>query len=85
MMVEVNFLDDVGQAYDIAQTHAGAHRTTLGRHINDHVTSFYSHNPSNFMIEYGWGGRSIDLDNWTPKEVVEGPSLWGHERDVAAR
>ena len=32
------------------------------------------------MAEYGWGGRSIDLDNWTPKEVVEGPSLWGHER-----
>jgi len=26
------------------------------------------------------GGRSIDVDNWTPKEVVEGPSLWGHER-----
>jgi len=80
MMVEANFLDDVGQAYDIAQTTPERIAVTLGRHINDHVTSFYSHNPSNFMTEYGWGGRSIDPDNWTPKEVVEGPSLWGHER-----
>jgi 2,3-dihydroxybiphenyl 1,2-dioxygenase len=80
MMVEVNFLDDVGQGYDIAQLTPDLVAQTLGRHINDHMTSFYSHNPSNFMVEYGWGGRSIDVDTWTPKEVVEGPSLWGHER-----
>lgn len=80
MMVEVNFLDDVGQGYDIAQGTPEIIGQSLGRHINDHVTSFYTHNPSNFMVEYGWGGRSIDPDNWTPKEVVEGPSLWGHER-----
>jgi 2,3-dihydroxybiphenyl 1,2-dioxygenase len=80
MMVEVNFLDDVGQGYDIAQMTPDLVRQTLGRHINDHMTSFYSANPSNFLVEYGWGGRSIDPDNWTPKEVVEGPSLWGHER-----
>ena len=80
MMVEVNFLDDVGQGYDIANMTPDLVRQTLGRHINDHVTSFYTQNPSNFMVEYGWGGRSIDPANWTPKEVVEGPSLWGHER-----
>jgi 2,3-dihydroxybiphenyl 1,2-dioxygenase len=80
MMVEVNFLDDVGQGYDIAQMTPDLVRQSLGRHINDHMTSFYSANPSNFMVEYGWGGRSIDPDNWTPTEVVEGPSLWGHER-----
>jgi 2,3-dihydroxybiphenyl 1,2-dioxygenase len=80
MMVEVNFLDDVGQAYDIANMTPDLVRQTLGRHINDHVTSFYTQNPSNFMVEYGWGGRSIDPASWTPKEVVEGPSLWGHER-----
>jgi 2,3-dihydroxybiphenyl 1,2-dioxygenase len=80
MMVEVNFLDDVGQGYDIAQMTPEIIRQSFGRHINDHVTSFYALNPSNFMVEYGWGGRSIDPDNWTPKEVVEGPSLWGHER-----
>jgi len=80
MMVEVNFLDDVGQGYDIALGTPDLVRQTLGRHINDHVTSFYSANPSRFMTEYGWGGRSIDPATWTPKEVVEGPSLWGHER-----
>lgn len=80
MMVEVNFLDDVGQGYDTAQLTPDLVAQTLGRHINDHMTSFYTRNPSNFMVEYGWGGRSIDPDNWTPKEVVEGPSLWGHER-----
>ena len=80
MMVEVNFLDDVGQGYDIAQMTPDLVRQTLGRHINDHMTSFYSANPSNFMVEYGWGGRSIDPDSWQPQEVVEGPSLWGHER-----
>ena len=80
MMVEANFLDDIGQGYDIAQLTPDMVAQTLGRHINDHMTSFYTHNPSNFMVEYGWGGRSIDVDNWKPKEVVEGPSLWGHER-----
>jgi 2,3-dihydroxybiphenyl 1,2-dioxygenase len=80
MMVEVNFLDDVGQGYDIAQLTPDLVAQTLGRHINDHMTSFYTRNPSNFMVEYGWGGRSIDTESWTPKEVVEGPSLWGHER-----
>jgi 2,3-dihydroxybiphenyl 1,2-dioxygenase len=80
MMVEMNFLDDVGQGYDIAQLTPDLIAQTLGRHINDHVTSFYTRNPSNFMLEYGWGGRSIDPDTWTPNEVVEGPSLWGHER-----
>jgi 2,3-dihydroxybiphenyl 1,2-dioxygenase len=80
LMIEVNYLDDVGQAYDIAQLTPDLVAQTLGRHINDHVLSFYTRNPSNFMTEYGWGGRSITPASWTPKEVVEGPSLWGHER-----
>jgi len=80
MMIEVNHLDDVGQAYDIAQLSPDLVAQTLGRHINDHVLSFYTRNPSNFMTEYGWGGRSIEPASWTPREVIEGPSLWGHER-----
>jgi 2,3-dihydroxybiphenyl 1,2-dioxygenase len=80
LMIEVNYLDDVGQAYDIAQLRTDLVTQTLGRHINDHVLSFYTRNPSNFMTEYGWGGRSIEPASWTPREVVEGPSLWGHER-----
>ena len=53
---------------------------TLGRHINDEVTSFYSNSPSGFMVEYGWGGRVIDVDTWQTEEVTFGPSMWGHDR-----
>jgi hypothetical protein len=31
-------------------------------------------------VEYGWGARSIDVDNWVAKERPEGPSMWGHDR-----
>jgi 2,3-dihydroxybiphenyl 1,2-dioxygenase len=81
LMVELFMLDDVGQAYDLAQGEEGRVATTLGRHSNDLITSFYSHTPSGFLVEYGWGGRSIDLDTWTPVEMTFGPSLWGHDRD----
>ena len=53
---------------------------TLGRHTNDHMTSFYVNTPSGFFIEYGWGARVIDPETWQPHETFDGPSLWGHER-----
>ena len=80
LMVELYHLDDVGQAYDLALQKPEMIGTTLGRHVNDHVTSFYSYSPSQFLVEYGWGGRTIDTGNWTPHERTEGPSLWGHDR-----
>jgi 2,3-dihydroxybiphenyl 1,2-dioxygenase len=79
-MVEVGNLDDVGQGYDIAQLEEGRIAYTLGRHTNDHMTSFYVNTPSGFFIEYGWGGRIIDPETWQPHETFDGPSLWGHER-----
>ena len=81
LMVETCYLDDVGQAYDLALRKPEMIATTLGRHVNDQVTSFYSWSPSKFLFEYGWGGRTIDPDNWTPHERTEGPSLWGHDRN----
>jgi 2,3-dihydroxybiphenyl 1,2-dioxygenase len=81
MMMELYSLDDVGQGYDLALGKPEMIATTLGRHVNDHMTSFYSRSPSNFMVEYGWGGRSIDPGTWTPHERTEGPSLWGHDRN----
>jgi catechol 2,3-dioxygenase-like lactoylglutathione lyase family enzyme len=80
LMVETCMLDDVGQAYDLALRKPEMIGTTLGRHVNDEVTSFYSWSPSKFLFEYGWGGRSIDPAAWTPHERTEGPSLWGHDR-----
>jgi 2,3-dihydroxybiphenyl 1,2-dioxygenase len=79
-MVEVGSLDDVGQGYDLAQTDERRIAYTLGRHTNDHMTSFYVNTPSGFFIEYGWGGRVIDPAAWQPHETFDGPSLWGHER-----
>jgi 2,3-dihydroxybiphenyl 1,2-dioxygenase len=81
LMVELFSLDDVGQCDDLALTEPDKLiGVTLGRHINDEVTSFYSNSPSNFMFEYGWGGRVLDVDKWQPEEVTWGPSLWGHDR-----
>lgn len=80
IMVELYNLDDVGQGYDLALGVDGRIGVTLGRHINDEVTSFYSNSPSGFMVEYGWGGRAIDPDTWQVQEVTWGPSLWGHDR-----
>jgi 2,3-dihydroxybiphenyl 1,2-dioxygenase len=81
LMVEVFSLDDVGQCYDLALTDPDKLiGVTLGRHINDEVTSFYSNSPSGFMFEYGWGGRVLDVERWQPEEVTWGPSLWGHDR-----
>jgi 2,3-dihydroxybiphenyl 1,2-dioxygenase len=80
LMVELFSLDDVGQAYDIALSEEDRVTVTLGRHTNDFMTSFYCKSPSSFMIECGWGGREIDVQNWQAVEMFDGPSLWGHDR-----
>ncbi|MES2415619.1 MAG: VOC family protein [Pseudomonadota bacterium] len=80
IMVELLSLDDVGQAYDIALMEEERIGVTLGRHSNDFMTSFYARTPSNFMIEYGWGGRDINPATWQAQEFFHGASLWGHER-----
>ncbi len=80
LMVEYYSLDDVGQGYDIALGEPEKIATTLGRHPNDAVTSYYLRSPSGFMVECGWGGKEVTPGAWTPTEVTVGPSLWGHER-----
>lgn len=80
LMLELNGLDDVGQGYDLALGNPERIATTLGRHTNDFMTSFYVRTPSDFFIEYGWGGRCIDVASWQAFEMTDGPSLWGHDR-----
>jgi 2,3-dihydroxybiphenyl 1,2-dioxygenase len=80
LMVELFSLDDVGQGYDIALGEPDKIATTLGRHPNDAVTSYYLRSPSGFMLEYGWGGKDVTPGAWTATEVTVGPSLWGHDR-----
>ena len=78
-MVEYQNLDDVGQGYDMALANKQV-AYTLGRHTNDWVTSFYSHSPSDFFVETGWGGQVLDVDTWEARETFDGPSFWGHDR-----
>jgi len=79
-MVELGELDDVGQGYDLASSEPDLIAYTLGRHTNDHVTSFYTTSPSGFLVEYGWNGLVIDPATWQPHQTFNGPSLWGHDR-----
>ena len=80
MMMELYSFDDVGQGYDLALGDPERIGVTLGRHSGDYITSFYTWNPSGFLVEYGWGGQVIDDNTWKPFERKFGPSLWGHER-----
>lgn len=79
-MVEYQNLDDMGQGYDLAGLEKDGIAYTLGRHTNDHITSYYATTPSDFFIESGWGGRLIDPATWKPHETKTGPSFWGHDR-----
>ena len=85
LMVELYSFDDVGQGLDLALAEPGRLAVTLGRHCGDFMTSFYTWTPSKFMVEYGWGGRTIDPATWQATERLEGPSLWGHERSWLPR
>jgi 2,3-dihydroxybiphenyl 1,2-dioxygenase len=80
VMMELFSFDDVGQGYDLALGEEGRVAVTLGRHTSDFITSFYSWTPSAFMVEYGWGARTIDPEHWQAYERKEGPSIWGHDR-----
>ncbi|MFJ1470018.1 VOC family protein [Massilia orientalis] len=81
LMMELMQFDDVGHAHDLAQLRKADIAVTLGRHSNDHMTSFYVRTPSEFMIEYGWGGLIIEPATWQAVELTDGPSIWGHNRN----
>ena len=76
-MIELNSLNDVGACMDLCEDKGVEIVRQLGRHSNDHMTSFYMKNPSDFSIEYGWGGRLIDDETWQVMRYDVG-SMWGH-------
>jgi 2,3-dihydroxybiphenyl 1,2-dioxygenase len=79
VMMELYSLDDVGQGYDRALRAQERVAVTLGRHHNDYMTSFYMRTPSNFLVEYGWGAREVQPENWQPEEMTTLASFWGHD------
>jgi 2,3-dihydroxybiphenyl 1,2-dioxygenase len=78
IMLEANSLDDVGSTLD-ACLERGIRVSTLGRHTNDRMTSFYLQTPSGFEIEYGWDGMLVDESSWETG-LIDQPSVWGHHQ-----
>ena len=77
LMIETESLDDVGRAIDRCARHQAPMISTLGRHANDHMVSFYVRTPSGFDIEYGYGGRTVDDATWVARHTTT-HSVWGH-------
>jgi 2,3-dihydroxybiphenyl 1,2-dioxygenase len=83
VMLEVDSLEDVGKAFDLALERK-LEMSTLGVHTNDHMHSFYVRTPSGFEIEYGYGGLVVDDATWETT-AIELPSIWGHHQiDMSA-
>lgn len=77
LMVEVSDLDMVGRALDVVHDRGDRVVLTLGKHTNDHMTSFYAITPSGVALEYGHAGRYVDDATWTVA-TYDRPSFWGH-------
>ncbi|MET8755196.1 VOC family protein [Streptomyces sp. NPDC004667] len=77
-MVELEKLDDVGFCLDRMNRAGVPIASTLGRHSNDHMVSFYAQAPGGFQVEYGWDGLLVDPATWTAKEITA-DSFWGHQ------
>lgn len=80
IMFEIDQLDQVGQAMDRCLDSKVQLVTTLGKHWNDHMVSFYALTPSGWAVEYGTGGRRVNEAEWS--HVYQGgragASYWGH-------
>jgi 3,4-dihydroxy-9,10-secoandrosta-1,3,5(10)-triene-9,17-dione 4,5-dioxygenase len=79
VMLEVSELDSVGRALDQVLAGGAQLTSTLGKHLNDRMTSFYCRTPSHCELEYGWNGRRIDDATWVTAEY-DSAHLWGHAR-----
>ncbi|MGH3520112.1 MAG: VOC family protein [Haloechinothrix sp.] len=78
IMVEVERLDDVGRALDRVIRAGYPISSTLGRHTNDKMISFYVRTPGGWDLEYGTDGLLVDESQYTAEEITA-DSYWGHE------
>jgi 3,4-dihydroxy-9,10-secoandrosta-1,3,5(10)-triene-9,17-dione 4,5-dioxygenase len=76
-MVEVTELDDVGMALDRLMKRKFPLSSTLGRHTNDKMVSFYVATPSGFDIEMGCFGLRVKEDDYSAEDITA-DSTWGH-------
>ena len=78
IMVEVDTLDAVGQALDRINAEGVQLSSTLGRHTNDKMVSFYVRAPGDWDIEFGTEGMRVDETFYTAEEITA-DSYWGHQ------
>ncbi|QFG24460.1 VOC family protein [Actinomadura sp. WMMB 499] len=78
LMVEVDTLDAVGRALDNVAKSGFSISSTLGRHTNDKMVSFYVRAPGGWDIEYGCEGMLVDETYYTAEEITA-DSYWGHD------
>lgn len=78
VMVEVDSLDAVGQALDRVVKDGFSVSSTLGRHTNDKMVSFYVRAPGGWDIEFGTEGMKVDEAHYTAEEITA-DSYWGHD------
>lgn len=83
-MVEVENMPEVGRAMDRMAAHEVPQTASLGQHTNDKMISFYMRTPSNFDIEYGYGGAVVDWQEHIVHEFTR-VSLWGHDFSLGQR
>lgn len=80
-MLELEDMNDVGSTFYLAKSADVRISMNLGKHSNDEMFSFYMKTPSDFDLEYGWGGLVVDENSWRVKQY-NAPSDWGHELNL---
>lgn len=78
LMLEVETLDAVGQALDRVNKLGFSISSTLGRHTNDKMVSFYVRAPGGWDLEFGTEGMLVDETFYTAEEITA-DSYWGHD------
>ena len=78
LMMEVDSLDAVGRALDEINRRGFSVSSTLGRHTNDKMVSFYVRAPGGWDLEYGTQGALVD-ESWYTAEEITADSYWGHD------
>ncbi|MBM7459445.1 biphenyl-2,3-diol 1,2-dioxygenase [Rhodococcus coprophilus] len=79
LMTEVDTLDAVGQALDRVNRLDFSISSTLGRHTNDKMISFYVRAPGGWDLEFGTEGMLVDERFYTSEEITA-DAYWGHDQ-----
>lgn len=78
-MIQTPTLDAVGFALERAIGAGVPITSSLGRHTNDQMVSFYARTPGGFEVEFGQGAIEVDEATWRVSRH-DRASSWGHAR-----